>query len=125
VERRVTGDRGAHNLLDWPWENPFRAASGAAILSVFAVLTLAGGNDVIAAFLDLPVETLTWIFRVLAIAVPVATFLVTWALCVSRRSRPAPDDAHPAGSGGELGARHRGGTAVRRNAAGGFDEGEG
>ena len=30
IERRVTKDRGEHHLLDWPWEAPFRAASGSA-----------------------------------------------------------------------------------------------
>jgi ubiquinol-cytochrome c reductase cytochrome b subunit len=123
LERRITSDTGEHHLLDWPWEAPFRAASGAAILAIFAVLTLAGGNDVIAASLDLPVETLTWIFRGLVFVVPVATFVLTYALCAGRRSRPAPDEAEPAGSGGELGARAgRGGAALRRTEAGGFEE---
>jgi ubiquinol-cytochrome c reductase cytochrome b subunit len=122
VERRVTRDHADHNLLDWPWENPFRAAVGAAILAIFAVLTLAGGNDVIAVSLDLSVETLTWLFRGLVIVVPIAAFLLTYALCANRRTRRAPDEARPSGEGGELGARRRGGTALRRNASGGFDE---
>ena len=46
IDRKLTGDRGVHHLLDWPWEQPVRAAAGAAILTLFAVLTLAGGNDV-------------------------------------------------------------------------------
>ena len=122
IERRVTGDRAEHSLLDWPWENPFRAATGAAILSIFAVLTLAGGNDVLAVFLELPVETLTWIFRFLVLLVPVATWLIVYGLCVSRGTRPAPDELDTPGAGT---GHTRGGTALRRNAAGGFEEVEG
>ncbi len=110
IERRVTGDRAPHHLLDWPWEAPFRAATGSAILALFAVLTLAGGNDVLAAFLQLPVEGLTWIFRILVIALPVVVWLVVYALCRSRQGRPAP------------GEQPRGGVALVRNRAGGWEE---
>jgi quinol---cytochrome-c reductase cytochrome b subunit len=112
IERRVTGDRKPHNLLDWPWESPFRAATGSAILTIFAVLTLAGGNDVLAAFLDLPVEGLTWIFRFLVIALPIAVWLVVYVLCRSRQDRAAPGEVP------------KGGTAVVRNRAGGWEEAE-
>jgi ubiquinol-cytochrome c reductase cytochrome b subunit len=112
LERRITGDRGVHNLLDWPWESPFRAATGSAILALFAVLTLAGGNDVLSWFLDLPVEGLTWIFRFLVIALPIATWVVVYALCRSRQTRRAP------------GAVHKGGVALVRNATGGWEERE-
>ena len=123
IERRVTGDRREHSLLDWPWENPFRAASGATILSIFAILTLAGGNDVLAVLLDLPVETLTWIFRFLVFAVPIATWLIVYALCVNRKARPSPDEIDTPGTGAM--PHGRGGTALRRNAAGGFEEVDG
>ncbi len=113
LERRLTGDRGVHNLLDWPWDLPLRAATGAAILSVFAILTLAGGNDVLAAYLDLPIEMLTWIFRGLVILGPVAIWLVVYLLARSRTSRPEPDAAPPPG-----------GIALRRTATGGFEEAE-
>jgi ubiquinol-cytochrome c reductase cytochrome b subunit len=123
LERRVTKDRREHHLLDWPWENPFRAASGAAILALFAVLTLAGGNDVLAVYLDLSIEGLTLIFQVLVIALPVLTFLVTWLLCRNRRMRPAPDEAQVAPDAANPDERpRRAGTAIRRTAAGGFEE---
>jgi ubiquinol-cytochrome c reductase cytochrome b subunit len=126
IERRVTNDRREHHILDWPWEAPFRAAIGAAILSFFAVLTLAGGNDVIAVFLDLSVETLTWIFRILAIVVPVAVGLLTWLLCRNRLGRPAPDEQDVLPDAGNPDARpRRGGTALRRTSSGGFEEIEG
>jgi len=112
IERRITGDRAPHHLLDWPWDAPFRAAVGSAILALFAVLTLAGGNDVLSGFLDLPVEGLTWIFRFLVVALPVVVGLVVYALCRSRQGRPAP------------GAVDKGGVALVRNPAGGWEEAE-
>jgi ubiquinol-cytochrome c reductase cytochrome b subunit len=124
LERKVTGDIREHHLLDWPWEAPFRAAAGAAILTFFAILTLAGGNDVIAVFLDLSVESLTWIFRVLAIVGPVAVGLVTWLLCRNRLGRPAPDELEPADAANADERPLHGGVALRRTASGGFEEAE-
>jgi ubiquinol-cytochrome c reductase cytochrome b subunit len=111
IERRITGDRGVHHLLDWPWDVPVRAATGAAILGVFAILTLAGGNDVLAVYLDLPVELLTWIFRGLVIVGPVVIWLLVYTLARSRSTRPEPDEAPPPG-----------GFALRRTGSGGFEE---
>ncbi|HEX5826420.1 MAG TPA: cytochrome bc complex cytochrome b subunit [Candidatus Limnocylindrales bacterium] len=126
VERRVTKDRREHHLLDWPWEAPFRAAIGAAILAFFAILTLAGGNDVLAVFLDLSVEGLTWIFRVLAVAGPVVIGFVVYLLCRNRMGRPAPDEteAVPDAANADEG-RRRGGVVLRRTASGGFEEVDG
>lgn len=123
VERRVTADRREHHLLDWPWEAPGRTATGAAILAFFAVLTLAGGNDVIAVFLDLSVEALTLIFQVLAIGLPIVTWLVTYRLCRDRAARPAPDELETAPDAANPdAARRRGGVALRRTPGGGFEE---
>jgi ubiquinol-cytochrome c reductase cytochrome b subunit len=126
IERRVTHDTAPHHLLDWPWESPFRAASGAALLTVFAVLTLAGGNDVLAVYLDLSVEFLTELFRVLVIALPIAVWIVTFVLCRNRLSRPAPDALEgPPGPDGLPTRRVAAGIEVRRGPSGGFEEVEG
>jgi ubiquinol-cytochrome c reductase cytochrome b subunit len=110
IEARLTGDHADHHVLDRWWEHPVRTATGAAILAFFATLTLAGGNDVLAFYFGAQVETLTLLFRILTIALPVATWLVTWQVCRSRRE--AADEPAPA----------RGGTALRRTAEGGFEE---
>ena len=125
VERRITRDTREHHLLDWPWEAPFRAAVGAAILSLFAILTLAGGNDVLAVFLDLSVETLTWIFQVLAIVAAgrhrarhVGSCAGTgWAGPRRTSSAPAAGDLDAVDPGNA-------GVALRRTASGGFEEAE-
>jgi ubiquinol-cytochrome c reductase cytochrome b subunit len=75
------------------------------------VLTLAGGNDVLAFYLSAEVETLTEVFRLLAIVLPVVAWVVTYRLCVARRRR----DSTPA-------RVTRGGRAIRRTERGGFEE---
>jgi ubiquinol-cytochrome c reductase cytochrome b subunit len=70
LEARVTGDHGAHHLLDRPRDRPFRTALGTATLAFYTVLFLAASNDVIAKWLTIPVDNLTWVFRILVLLVP-------------------------------------------------------
>jgi ubiquinol-cytochrome c reductase cytochrome b subunit len=114
VEARLTGDDREHHLLDRFWECPIRTATGVAILTTFGILTLAGGNDVIAFYISTEVETLTVIFRWLTFTLPPIAFLVTYWTCKARRDRPleAHEDHEPP----------RGGVAIRRTADGGFEE---
>jgi ubiquinol-cytochrome c reductase cytochrome b subunit len=110
LEARVTGDHQAHNLLDRIWEHPRRTATGVALLTFFGVLTLAGGNDVLAFSFGLDVEFLTRLFRVLAVVGPIAAWVVAWQLC---RSKLRASDRPPNPTAG---------LALRRRADGGFEE---
>ena len=117
LEARFERDDREHHLLDRFWEHPVRTATGVAILALFGVLTLAGGNDVIAFYFSTEVETLTYLFRYLTLILPPVLFFLTWRICKARRDRadePA-EDHRP----------RRGGVAVRRTASGGFEEVEG
>ena len=107
IEARLTGDHREHNLLDWPSDAPIRTATGAAGIAIFLVLTLAGGDDVLGVLLDVPVESMIGVFRVLLVAAPVATWLLVYAICRERRR-----------------TRHRGPAAVvlRRRPDGGLEE---
>jgi ubiquinol-cytochrome c reductase cytochrome b subunit len=111
LEARITGDHAEHNLLDWPWQRPIRTATGAAAIALFLVLTLAGGNDVIGLMINVPVEALTMLFRVLLVVSPVATWLVVFVLCREIRARHAAEPAQPSGP-----------LRLRRTAGGGFEE---
>jgi quinol---cytochrome-c reductase cytochrome b subunit len=93
IEARVTHDRAEHHLLQWPWDAPVRLGIGAAALSFFIVLTLAGGNDVLAEQLHVGVEELTAAFRILVVVVPVVVGIVAWRLGVERRRRDARDQS--------------------------------
>jgi len=103
-----------HHLLDHIADHPKRTASGVAILTLFGVLTLAGGNDVLAFYFSADVETLTRLFRMLTLVLPVVAWFVAYLICVAWQRRLAPDDAD--------GHRQGGGTPYRRSSAGGFDE---
>jgi len=115
LEARLTGEHAEHNLLDPPWRTPVRTATGAAGVALFLVLTLAGGNDVLAVILDVPVEGITIIFRVLLVVVPVVTWLIVHRLAREMRDRHAELDR--AGQGEEPRS-----VLLVRNAAGGFSE---
>jgi ubiquinol-cytochrome c reductase cytochrome b subunit len=116
LEARANRDDPAreHHLLDHVAEHPRRTATGVAILTLFGVLTLAGGNDVLAFYFTTDVETLTRLFRVLAVLLPVVAWLVANRVCVAWQRRLATEPAGP----------HHGGTALRRDASGGFEEAE-
>jgi ubiquinol-cytochrome c reductase cytochrome b subunit len=82
-ERWVTGERGESHLCDRPRDNPTRTGLGVAAVVAYAVLLLAGGNDVVAFSFHLSVNALTWLLRVLVVLGPVAAFLVTKRLCLA------------------------------------------
>jgi ubiquinol-cytochrome c reductase cytochrome b subunit len=117
LEARIVRDDREHHVLDRFWEHPVRTATGIAILTFFGVLTLAGGNDVLAFYFSTEVEALTLAFRALAIVLPPLAWVVTWRICTARRDR-AEDTV----------ADHRpppGGIALRRTPSGGWEEVEG
>jgi ubiquinol-cytochrome c reductase cytochrome b subunit len=89
IERRLSGDDREHQLLQWPWQAPARLAIGAAALAFFVVLTLAGGNDVLAVFLHVRLEGLTNAARVLVVGAPIVAGLVAWRLAIERRRQEA------------------------------------
>ena len=114
IEARVTGDGREHHLLDAVWAHPFRFATGLAILTIFGVLTLAGGNDVLAFYLSTEVELLTLLFRALAIILPVVVWVVAFRYA---RARSAAAEVGP-----RTHPRRRAGTGLRRTPSGGFEE---
>jgi ubiquinol-cytochrome c reductase cytochrome b subunit len=81
LEARVTRDGHAHNLLDRPRDRPARTAFGAATVSFYVVLVLAGGTDVLASTFGLSFESLLRTFQVACVVVPVLVGLVTWRVC--------------------------------------------
>ncbi|WP_030379072.1 MULTISPECIES: cytochrome b [unclassified Streptomyces] len=82
-ERWVTGDIVEHHLCDRPRDRPVRTGLGVAAIVWYAVLLLAGGNDVIATEFRISVNLLTWIFRALLFIGPVVAFMVTRRVCLA------------------------------------------
>jgi ubiquinol-cytochrome c reductase cytochrome b subunit len=85
IERRVTGDRRAHHVLQWPWQSPVRTGIGAAILAFFGLLTVAGGNDVLARSLSIRIDTMTLVLQLLLLPLPIAVGWLTYRQCKARQ----------------------------------------
>ncbi len=87
VERRLTRDRAAHNLLDRPSEHPWRTSLGMAVLTFYVVLFLAGSQDIASQHLQVPVGRITLALRVLLVAMPLIVGLLTARVCHDIRGK--------------------------------------
>ncbi|MFC8373648.1 cytochrome bc complex cytochrome b subunit [Streptomyces sp. NPDC057239] len=83
LEAWATGDRREHHLCDRPRDRPVRTGFGVAGTAFYGVLLLAGGNDIISHVFEISLNLLTWIFRISALVVPVAAFMVTKRVCLA------------------------------------------
>ncbi|HET9078091.1 MAG TPA: cytochrome bc complex cytochrome b subunit [Acidimicrobiales bacterium] len=81
LERWWTGDRLYHNLLDRPRDRPGRTAVGVAAFTFYAVLTVAGAQDVLAYYLNMQQAPVTFGLRGLLIGLPVIAGLAAWKAC--------------------------------------------
>ncbi|MGH9135497.1 MAG: cytochrome bc1 complex cytochrome b subunit [Acidimicrobiales bacterium] len=95
VERRVTGDRRSHQLLDRPRDRPGRTALGTGALTFYVVLFVAGSQDIIAAKLELSQASVLWTLRVLVFVLPAAVAAFSYRLAddLRRGSSEPIDDA--------------------------------
>jgi ubiquinol-cytochrome c reductase cytochrome b subunit len=112
LEAWVTGDRSEHHVCDRPRERPARTGLGVAGITFYAVLLLAGGNDVIAKVFGVSLNGLTWFFRAALVLGPIAAFMVTRRLCLALRAH----DLERVHEGDETGE-------VRQSVEGGLEEG--
>ena len=82
-EKWVTGDLMEHHLCDRPRDRSTRTAFAVAAIVFYAVVLLAGGNDVIAYSFRISVNALTWIFRVSVVLGPIVAFMATKRICLA------------------------------------------
>ena len=87
VEAWITGDKREHHILDRPRNVPVRTGLGAAWLSLYAVLLIGGGNDIVATHLHLSINAITWFVRISVFVVPVLTYYVTKRICLGLQRR--------------------------------------
>ncbi|MET9380645.1 cytochrome bc complex cytochrome b subunit [Streptomyces sp. NPDC002928] len=87
VEAWITGDRREHHILDRPRNAPVRTALGVAWLSLYFVLLIGGGNDIVATHLHLSINAITWFVRIGVFVVPVVTFMATKRICLGLQRR--------------------------------------
>jgi ubiquinol-cytochrome c reductase cytochrome b subunit len=89
IEKRLTGDRGFHNLLDRPRDAPFRTAFGAAFFTWVALIFFAGSADRVYVFFSLDYTSQIWVYRVLTFVLPAIVFFVARRICLELQAADA------------------------------------
>ncbi|BDX34400.1 ubiquinol-cytochrome c reductase cytochrome b subunit [Mycobacterium antarcticum] len=89
LERKFSGDRAHHNLLQRPRDAPVRTAIGAMAISLYIVLTFASFNDIIALKFHVSLNATTWIGRIGMVVLPAIVYYITyrWAISLQRSDR--------------------------------------
>lgn len=113
LDGKITGRRSGQNGPVGPSEGDpaNRIAAGAAVIAFYCLLWAAAANDEIALHLHLALYTVTWIFRVLVPAGPVAAFAATRVLCHVAADRRRDEAEHGIETG-----------IIRQDPDGGFHE---
>ncbi|MET7731804.1 cytochrome bc complex cytochrome b subunit [Streptomyces sp. NPDC005402] len=87
VEAWIAGDKREHHILDRPRNVPVRTGLGVAWLSLYVVLLIGGGNDIVATHMHLSINAITWFVRVSVFVVPVLAFVITKRVCLGLQRR--------------------------------------
>lgn len=82
IEAKLTGDTAHHNLLQRPRDVPVRSGIGAMALVFYTLLTLSGGNDLIAYHFQISLNAMTWVGRIGLILLPPIAYFVTYRICI-------------------------------------------
>ena len=98
IEKWMTGDNREHHILDRPYQAPTRTAFGVAMMTVYAMFWIGGGNDIIATTFDMSLNGITWFLRIAVFVAPVLAFIVTKRICLSMQRRDRERVLHGAES---------------------------
>ena len=82
LERRFSGDRRPHNILDRPRDAPGRTAIGAGFLTWVVLIFMAGSADRVYVLLGISYVGQIWAFRVLVVILPIVVGLLAWRVCL-------------------------------------------
>lgn len=82
IEAWVTGDKREHHIADRPRNAPTRTAFGVAWITLYMVLLIGGGNDLVATHFHLSINAITWFVRIMFFAGPVLAFIITKRICL-------------------------------------------
>jgi quinol---cytochrome-c reductase cytochrome b subunit len=75
-------DKRVHNLLERPRDNPARTSLGMMAVTFFVVVTISGGNDVIADKFHISVNAMTWAGRIGLIVLPPLAYFLTYRIAL-------------------------------------------
>jgi ubiquinol-cytochrome c reductase cytochrome b subunit len=82
LDRTLSGDRRAHNLLDRPRDAPWRTAFATALLTWVFVIFVAGSADRAYVMFGWSYQTQIEIYRVLVFVAPVVAFWLARRICI-------------------------------------------
>ncbi|MEU6585611.1 cytochrome bc complex cytochrome b subunit [Nocardia sp. NPDC046763] len=82
IEKRLTGDTARHNLLQRPRDVPVRTGIGAMSITAYVILTLMGGNDIIAYAFHISLNATTWAGRIGILLLPPLAYFIAYRICV-------------------------------------------
>jgi ubiquinol-cytochrome c reductase cytochrome b subunit len=94
VERRLTGDRGVHNLADRPREHPFRTAFGLAFLTFVFLIFAFGAADRLYVLFGLSYAAQLTIFRIAIFVIPALVFIIARRICRELQIAESLDRVH-------------------------------
>jgi ubiquinol-cytochrome c reductase cytochrome b subunit len=94
LERRFTKDRGHHNLLQRPRDNPARTSLGVMIVVFWIIGVISGGNDVFAERFDISLNAMTWAGRIGIVVLPIIAYYVTYRICLGLQQHDREVLAH-------------------------------
>ncbi|MFI0353777.1 cytochrome bc complex cytochrome b subunit [Actinomadura sp. 9N407] len=94
IERRFTGDRRLHHVLDRPRDHAFRTGLGAAGIAFYGLLWAAAANDQIADTFHLSLFAVTGFFRIAVLIGPVVVFAITRWICLALVAREWQEVEH-------------------------------
>jgi ubiquinol-cytochrome c reductase cytochrome b subunit len=83
LERRLTGDRAPHNLLDRPRDAPLRTGLGLGFLTWVALIFFAGSSDRLFVFLGLSYVAQIWFWRFAVWIIPVLVGFGAYRTCLA------------------------------------------
>ncbi|WP_343238520.1 ubiquinol-cytochrome c reductase cytochrome b subunit [Streptomyces sp. SID13031] len=83
IEGWITGDKREHHLLDRPRNMPTRTGIGAAFITFYGLLWIAGGNDLVATHFGVSLNNVTWFLRFAVFIGPVLAFWATRRIAIS------------------------------------------
>ncbi|AZM56757.1 ubiquinol-cytochrome c reductase cytochrome b subunit [Streptomyces sp. WAC 01529] len=99
VEAWVTGDKREHHIADRPRNTPVRTGFGVAWLTLYFVLLIGGGNDIVATHFHLSINVITWFVRIAFFVAPVLAFVITHRICLGLQHRDREKVLHGRESG--------------------------
>jgi len=82
IEQWVTGDKREHHLLDRPRNAPTRTGLGVMAITLYVLLWISGGNDIVATHMHLSINDITHFLRGAVFILPPLAYVITKRICL-------------------------------------------